>query len=252
MLTRRSIALSLGLLLTGAVSIGLYGQTREGRRSRTQTHPTPPPGAAAESVCAAAEPDRSTPQPTRVQIDLFELACTTDQLIKLNPDALYGADGEGCSGAEVLKQLGEWGTARLLVRVDNVVDLAHESSLTHGKRVPTVQDMVVGTGGKVTPSVSYQQVGVRAKIRGMWHDCDGLARADLECAIELSSVTRSSTEIGAGVKLPVLGEFEIAQHIFVTSGKPVFIVSNDVPMPGDGPVQTVVTVLRLMATRLPG
>ncbi len=239
MFSRRFIVLSVCGLLTGALTLGLYAQARSGS-----------PRAALPGR-QAGEPDATGPQPTRVQVDLFEVVCTNDQLIRLKPDALYRPAGEGCSVADVAKQLGEFGSARLLVRIDNVLNLTGRSNLSNGKQAPTVQDVVVGKGGVVTPSVSYQDVGFKMELEGRWRDDAAPARADIRCEIDCSNVVKSGTEIGSGVTLPAFAKLDIGQYVTVTSGQPIFIVSNDLPGRDGEKALINVSVVRLVATRLP-
>jgi hypothetical protein len=98
--------------------------------------------------------------------------------------------------------------------------------------------------------VSYQDVGFRARLTGNWRDDDPQERADITFSIECSRVVKSPVEIGSGVTLPSFAELEIEQGLVVASGKPVFLVNNDMTSPGDPDALTYVSIIRFVATRL--
>ena len=126
---RRTVIVPVCVLLTAALTAGLYAQRRPERPRTPSRRPAPRP---------TAEPGEKPSQPTRLQIDLFELVCTSDRLIRLNVDQLQRDrdGGKGLSSTEVLKQLGELGTARLLLRIDNVVDRDQRQAGLHSHQRP--------------------------------------------------------------------------------------------------------------------
>ena len=83
---RTAIVVTLSLALIGAWAAGLYAQNRE-RRSR-EPSPPPPRSTPAKAVPIPDEPG----QPTRLQIDVFELTCTGDQLAALDLDKIVADD----------------------------------------------------------------------------------------------------------------------------------------------------------------
>jgi len=245
MRTRTVTVLSVFLILIGAVSVGLYAQGRTARDKEAKPQPVP---VRTYTRAKAVKQPKQPAQPTRVQIDLFDLACTTDRLTKLDAEKI-GANR--ASGAEVLKRLGEVGDAKHLIRVDTVVDLTEESSITHGKRRPVVKDMNVSKSGQATPGVDYEEVGFIAEFRGNWQDCDAGVRADVQFDIELSDVIEGGVDIAHKVKLPAFKELKFDHAMRLANEIPVVLLSSDLPIEIDGKPTTHVTVIRLVFTRLP-
>ena len=233
----RGISLCLSALLIGACISDVHAQTR--RRARPA--PPPPPAPSADKPSQA----------TRLQIDVFQLATTGDQLVRLNVDQLSVDQGTGkpLAAAEVLKRLGELGTARLSVRIDTVADLSAEIELVCGKRVPTIAGMNIRKGGKSVPSVNYEDVSFRASIIGSWREGTAPAVGHIQCGIRFSTAVPSSVDVGEGVTLPTLANFNIEQKVRLISARPVLIVANDMAVPTDPKGQTSVMVIRLTATR---
>ncbi|UCD28101.1 MAG: hypothetical protein JSV03_13550 [Planctomycetota bacterium] len=238
MRARTGIVLAICALLMGTVTIGLYGQSKRSAR------PAPVPAArkSVKTCCGSS-------QPTRLRIDVFQLTCTSDQLVKLDLDSI-GADRG--SGAEVLQRLGESGDAKLLVRVDNVFDLTKESRIVNGVRRPIVQDVTIARGGKATPSVNYQDLGFIAEVVGNWRDDDLGNKADIRYEIELSGLTKSGVQVSSGVTLPAFNELKFEQTMTLTTDVPVLIMSSDLPVEDEGKSITNVIVVRVVATRLTG
>jgi hypothetical protein len=228
---------SVCAILVGAVTIGLHAQSRKGP-SPSRGRPRP---AAKAKECRPA-------QPTRIQIDLFDLACPTEQLVKLDLDQI-GADQ--ASASEILDRLGKLGDVKHLIRVDNIVDLTNESSINQGVRIPVVKDMTVSGSGQVTPSVSYENVGFIAEFTGQWRDGTARSRADVTCSIEVSGIQESGVQITSGVNLPTYNQMRIRQKMNLVGSVPVLILCNDVPITKDDKWRTHVTVVRLVMTKLP-
>lgn len=206
-------------------------------RPRAQPIPPPPP-----TVSIAQTPG----QPTRLQVDVFELTCTSDQLAALNLDTIIADEA---TPNVILERLRKVGDARLVVRMDDTVDLLQKSRLTYGKQVPVIRDVVVGKGGAVTPSVNYQDVGFIANLNGRWR-ADDSPWADIVCNLELSGVVLSHVEVSSGVKLPAHIKFKVEKNIAVRNGKPVFTMSNGVPLPDDEQGTVNIALIRFQATRL--
>lgn len=244
---REKTAIVVGLCVTilGVWAVGLYasgsGSENKGRRTRTPTTSRPAP----YSLTPMPIPQEPG-QTTRLQIDVFELICTSEQLAAFNLDTIVADDA---SPSVILDRLGKVGTARLLVRMDDTVNLLQRSRMTHGKQMPVIRDIVVSRGGTVTPSVNYQDVGFIADINGRWRENDS-QWADIFCKLELSSIIQSSSEISSGVKLPSIVQFKVEKIMAIHNGKPTFTMSNGLPLPDDEQGTVNVALIRLQATRL--
>ncbi|MHC4442210.1 MAG: hypothetical protein ACYTF1_20495 [Planctomycetota bacterium] len=239
MRARTVTVVSVCAILIGAVTIGLYAQNRSAKQP-----PTPVPRPIRQKV----KKQEGLPQPTRIQIDLFDLTCTTDQLVELDADQI-GADG--ASSAAVIERLGKFGDVKHVIRVDNVVDLADESQITQGVRVPVVRDVTVSKSGTVTPSVSYEEIGFISEIKGQWREDVTDSRADIACSIEISGIKESGVQVASGINLSTYNQIEIEQQMSLADGVPVLIFSNDMPIKKENKLVTHVTVVRMVLTKLP-
>ena len=214
----------------GALAVGLHA----GADRRT---PAPRPAQPVEKV-----------ESTRLQIDIFELSCTSDEFATLSLDQI-GADD--ASVQQILERLAPLGQARLLSRMDDTIALPGEANLTTGHRMPSVTDVVVSKGGVVTPSVNYEDVGTIAEIKGKWLDADGEADvAQLQLSIEFSSVGRSHVERSSKVKLPMFAECSVNKSLLARSGKPILTLTNLLPDPTDKEKRVIVYVIRTVVTRV--
>lgn len=223
---------SCGAVL-GLLAIGLPTQdgVAQGRPSR--------------SGVPEAEPAE---QLTRLQLDVFELTCTYGQLARFELEEI-GAGKP--STAEVLERLGRLGTARVMLRYDNVVHLPAENFVGTGMRVPAVEDMSVSSGGVITPSVSYEGVGFRGTISGHWFNEGDPMQAEIRFEIECSDLSEESVAIAEGVHVPVFAERLVAEGVRVLrSREPVWLACNDLELSAVPDSETKLTLVRLTATRL--
>lgn len=235
---------SMSLLATSAILV--FTLTAHGQP--TPIHPTPParPPMPTPQRAAPSAPSAKESQPTLLQVDAYQVETTRDQAAAVD----LGEIGQGNpERTEILRRLGEFGTARLVMRFESKVDLSAPVSFTNGSRVPVVQNLSISTGGNVTPSVSYHDVGTILNISGSWRE-DRATTADLKVKFELSSVGKTSVEIGSGVRLPSFNTLEINQSLKLENGRPILIMTSDVPEPGDENGKTVLTLLNVMAQRL--
>ena len=70
-------------------------------------------------------------------------------------------------------------------------------------RVPTVQDVVVSGVGTVSPSVTYEEVGIILDVKPIINP-DGFVNMSIQP--EISAIGSSSVPIATGVTLPELVE----------------------------------------------
>ncbi len=228
-----------GLVLVGVVGLcalvtaSLYEQVRSRRPGPVPAHTPGTPDVA--------------PEPTRIQIEVFELTCLPGELARL--DATVVAKGD-VSTEQAVKMLGEHGEARLLVRMDDVMDLRQSSRLNHGKRMPTVQDVAVSDKGVVSPSVTYQSVGFNADIQGQWWEDEQPTQADISVSIEFSTVIKGTVQVADKVTLPEFAQWSVKKRVTVTDGEPLVTMTNQLPDPFDSAGRIVVNVVRLTATRV--
>ena len=186
-------------------------------------------------------------QLARAQFDVFELVTTSALLPGINLDAI-GADH--ATPTDVLERLTAFGKASLLTRIDDRVAWPGESEITVGHRTPSVQDIVVSKDGKVTPSVSYEDVGAIANLSGEWieHGETPLARVALK--IEFSRIGESSVTLTNGVTLPQFIQAQIEKTLLTRSGEPTLTLANLMAAPTDESETLTVYVVRTVMTHL--
>lgn len=231
MRTRTGMVVLICGFVVGALAIGLNA----GAESRVRRPAPPPPAKPA-----------GEPQSTRLQIDIFELSCTTDQLLALNLDQIGGGDA---SIEQIFERLTALGQTRILSRMDDVIALPGKANLTTGHRTPVVTDIVISSGGVVTPSVNYEDVGTIATVSGQWLDGESDV-AQLQMNTEFSGVARSHIEIASKVKLSVFTECSVNKSLLARSGKPILTLTNLVPDPTDEEKRVTVYVVRTVVTRI--
>ncbi|HOW68999.1 MAG TPA: secretin N-terminal domain-containing protein [Phycisphaerae bacterium] len=134
------------------------------------------------------------------------------------------------------------GQLEVLSRPSIMVQDNQDAEITIGQRVPTVQDVVVSSSGVVTPSVTYEKVGVILKVTPIVN-ADGYV--NLEVSPEVSQIGQSPVTISTGVSLPTFDERSAKTTVTVKNGETVIIggliTSNEtkseskVPLVGDIP-----------------
>jgi len=135
------------------------------------------------------------------------------------------------------------GRLEVLSRPSIMVQDNQEAKITIGERVPTVQDVVVSSAGVVTPSVSYEEVGVILEVTPIVNP-DGYVT--MQIAPEISSIGTSSVTISSGVTLPTFTERSASTTVTVKDGETIIIgglitsrknkSENKVPLAGDLPI----------------
>ncbi|HOW73716.1 MAG TPA: hypothetical protein PKY77_24205 [Phycisphaerae bacterium] len=254
---RTLVLLVLCTILTGAMVLALDAQERPvqadpPRESRSRSDApviratAVSPGQPAQSRRSPGPPASSaSSQPTRLQIDVFELACTSEMLAALHLDSITAKNPVP---SEMLIRLVKMGKARLLLRADSTMDLAVSSVLMQNQKVPVVREVAVDKEGKAAQSVSYENIGLTTDIRGRWRE-DKPDRADLSFKLELSSIAVGTVETAPGVKPPVLANLSTSGSLMAVSGVPVWTMASSLPLDDDQATITV-TFVRVTVTRL--
>jgi hypothetical protein len=230
-----------GLAAAGAAAGSLWSQRAEPRAL----------------AAVPVNPPVARPQLTRLQVDLFELKCSPEQLLKLDLMELGGTPGGPMKATpeQLLQRLGELGEARLAVRYDNFVDLVGGTHLVTGKSFPTVRDMSINASGVIVPSVSYQDVGFTVDLKGAWLDGSEPNLAFVDFILESSGPPADKVDIGmigkdTRLNLPVYDEFQSRQRVVARQGLPVLLACNDLSKAPRNADKVSVLVARLVATRL--
>jgi hypothetical protein len=101
---------------------------------------------------------------------------------------------------------------------------AHKAmDLVVGDRVPTVQSVTVSAAGVPVPSITYQTLGMMAKLAAArWERAAGTWRIQHAIRFEASGMGRSGLVTGGGVELPTFIHRTMdAVHTF-SSGEPAY------------------------------
>lgn len=164
-----------------------------------------------------------------------------------------GATGTGGGGISftvtgedfnfLIRALQTEGNVEILSRPSILVQDNQEANITVGTRVPTVQDVVISTGGVVTPSVTYEKVGVIMTVTPIVNS-DGYV--SMEIKPEISSLGTSNVTVASGVTLPTFNERSAETTVTVKDGETIIIgglietsdsrSGSKVPLAGDVPI----------------
>lgn len=164
-----------------------------------------------------------------------------------------GATGSGLGGISftvtgedfnfLLRALQSEGRLEVISRPSIMVQDKQEANFTVGERVPVVTDVVVSAGGVVTPSVTYEDVGVILEVTPIINS-DGYV--NLEISPEISAIGASSVTISSGISLPTFTERSATTNLTVKDGETIIIGGlissqereneNKVPLFGDIPI----------------
>lgn len=135
------------------------------------------------------------------------------------------------------------GRVEVLSRPQIFVQDNQEANITVGERVPTVQDITVSSAGVVTPSVTYEDVGVILTVTPIVNP-DGYV--SMVIRPEISSIGTSSVAVASGVNLPIFTQRSAETTVTVKDGETIVIgglitsrendSENKVPLAGDVPV----------------
>lgn len=135
------------------------------------------------------------------------------------------------------------GRLEVLSRPAILVQDNQEAEIHVGESVPTIQDLTVSTGGVVTPSVSYVDVGVKLNVTPIINP-DGFVNMEIEP--EISAIGTSSVTVASGVSLPTFTTRRARTSVTVKDGETIIIGGlitnrenngeNKVPLAGDLPL----------------
>lgn len=185
---------------------------------------------------------------TRVQLDVFELTCSYDQLASFELDRI----GAGRPTAtEVTQRLEEFGDARVLLRYDNVVDLIQETTISNGLHVPAIENIAISGDDTIVPSVNFERVGFSTSLSGLWLDDHDPVQARISLRMECSGVADANMRVAENVDVPVfIQRFMAEESRVLRSGEPIWIACNELNLRPNEDGTVTMTVVRLTATRL--
>ena len=184
-------------------------------------------------------------QPTRLQIDVFELICTAEQARQFDVEKIRAGPPERAAVRERLAAFGDVGS---VARLDTVVDLTREVRLANGARVLVF--MPKKRGGY---SREYEHIGCSIRLEGQWRAGGQAPTADAQVEIEAAHIMGAALEPTPDAKMPTFIETACEETVVLESGKPTYLVGRVTKRkPADGEdARILLSVTRLVATRLP-
>lgn len=219
------------LVLAGGAIVGTLGQARGPAEARPK----------------GLNPADPAEQLTRLQMDVFEVLCTPEQLAKFELDAVSAGNPPT---AEVLQRLGQVGTARAVIRYDNCVNLTDKTRVGSGKQVPSVGSTTI-SDGTVTQSVAYHSLDFSATLTGNWCVPEDPMQAQVRLALDLANPDYEMDSLSNKLSAPIFGRRLSSEHSRVLkSGDPVWLACNSLPPGSSSDSKTHLIVVRLKATRL--
>lgn len=191
------------------------------------------------STAPASAPAVGAPQPAHMEVEIFGVSIAPDRPLDLDL-----VTSENPTGKVLLERLSALGTAGRVASFSSPCDLATVSNFTTGVRTPSVQDVRIDRQGRVTPSVTYEEVGAIVEFgpaRWEWGDI-----CHLPLRLEMSGIGESAVSVSPGVTLPAFQQMRFEQQIELFSGKPVYVTTALNARRGEN---TMVAVARIVLTR---
>jgi hypothetical protein len=180
-------------------------------------------------------------------MEVFETMGDPAQLIGCDLDTL--ATKAESEKANLLNRLNELGQTRRVYCLDQVLDLSGGITLAKSAEVPTIQDVHTGARGIVTPSVSYEELGVGTELAGRWREKSPHI-ADFYLEFECRDSIESNIQVADRITLPAFTNQSIRQQLSVYDGRPALFVFTHPPAPNKEKADGKLTVLRLILTRI--
>lgn len=186
-------------------------------------------------------------QLTRLQMDVFGVDCTLEQLAQFELEAVSTGDP---STPEILRRLAQFGAARVAIRYDNCVDLTDETHVGSGKKVPAAGSTTI-SDGTVTQSVDYRAIDFAATLSGAWLVPENPMQAQIRLTFSLANPAFQREAVGNQLHAPVIEQRLISRHSRVLkSGAPVWFACNGLPPACDADCKADLIVIRIKAIRL--
>jgi hypothetical protein len=196
---------------------------------------------------ARAEPPAARPSAVRFEASVFMLDVNADKVLQLDAESL-ARDISTLAAFGV--RLGEYGEARLLYRVDQILTpAANGGRIQTTRSTPYVTGARAVEGGRMATSVGREQVGARFDVGGF--AMAGPAARMFSVEVDISAVTPSGVDVGADRKAPVM--WDVTQQFTgpVQMGQPLVLLSLDGQVDADGadPI-AFVTLIRLTSPEI--
>lgn len=209
----------------------------------TPDNPAPPRAEPAPRVPGNARSRADSGEYVRVDAAFFQVDVPQDKLTLLERDPLTQS---AATVGSLNKALSEFGTPRLMYRIDQTIDLASGARLAVSSDTPYVTGTAAGPSGQTMTQLARQTLGTRLSISGGRVD-ENSDKVAVTMVAEISDTTGSSVSTGSGASAPVFRKLDQNYAGVVDSGKPVLLLSIDNAAP-NGTGSATVYVTRLVFT----
>ena len=164
--------------------------------------------------------------PARFEATVFEVQISNESIHNINVPSLEAKAG---TPQALNKALDEYGKAKVLYKIDQVVNLFGEN-ITLGTQEPVIANSRANISGGVINSVTYQQVGLIISISAnripkKSDDTDLCMQMNLE----LSAPFESSIEISPQMKATSTRNISLSHSEIPQYGKPLVLLNICVP-----------------------
>jgi hypothetical protein len=130
--------------------------------------------------------------PAHCQVTVYEVQAEAARFGELDGKALAA---KAATAESLLSALSAVGTARILYRIDQQVNVCSERIMLGGSE-PVVTGARTTSSGQVIKSITYQNVGLIVQLKAKAASKEPMVTMN----VELSALTPSDTEIAPGVK----------------------------------------------------
>jgi hypothetical protein len=208
------MAMRTGKSAAGALmAAALVAVALAGGCSRSKASKEPVGGPDAALLRAAVQPATA-----RLEATIYEVRVPPAKVGDL--DATLLADA-----ASLPRALEVFGSAKVLYKVDQVMDLAKDA-VEVGTRQPTVTATRMTDAGRAVSTVQYQQVGAIFQVsRAAAEPPDG--QGDVQVDIEISALTESGAAISEGVPAMSVRNARMVHRAPLVLGRPFILLTVD-------------------------
>ncbi len=160
--------------------------------------------------------------PAHFQATVYEIQAAADRLGALDAKALAA---RAATAEELLSALASVGTARILYRIDQPVNVYSER-ITIGGSEPVVTGARMSGTGETVKSITYHNVGVIVRLTAKAPSKESNRRdPDVTMAIQLAALAASNTELAPGVKATATRTLSLEHSEPLEFGRPLVMLS---------------------------
>jgi hypothetical protein len=162
--------------------------------------------------------------PARLEAVVYQVAVPADRVAALDGRALEGKS----TVKDFEKALAEFGSAKLLYKVDQSVNLAGDR-ITIGSRLPFITSSMISSSGQPINTIQYQQVGANFHLTPVAADGGAATTVSnapvVSLSAEIAAINEGTVEIAKGVKAIEISNVTLMQSGPVRYGRPMVAVN---------------------------